>query len=180
MPRLAILFVILSAPRILAADLPPPADRRIDFARDIRPLFVKHCFACHGPEKQKGGLRLDRKADALKGGDDGAVLVAGKRAESPLIHLIAGLEKDRVMPPKGERLAAEQIGVFRAWIDQGAEWPQAADDGDPLDWWSLRPIARPGLPNLSPEDETRALNPVDRFILAKLRDKGLAPSPVAD
>ena len=180
MPRLVILLIVLVAAPTVVAELPPPSDRRIDFTRDIRPLLVKNCFACHGPDKQKGGLRLDRKADAMKGGDDGAVIVAGKSAESLLIQLVAGLDKDRVMPPKGERLAAELIGLLRAWIDQGADWPESAGDGDPLDWWSLRPLDRPALPKLSPEDESRARNPVDHFILAKLRDKGLTPSPEAD
>jgi mono/diheme cytochrome c family protein len=179
MPRFATLISVLFAATASAADLPPPSDRHIDFVRDVRPLLFKNCFACHGPDKQKGGLRLDRKADALKGGDDGAVIVAGKSAESLLIQLVAGIDKDRVMPPKGERLTAEQVGVLRAWIDQGADWP-ATDDGDPLDWWSLRPLVRPALPKLSAEDEARARNPVDSFILAKLREKGLAPSPEAD
>ena len=84
MPRLAILLAVISTPPVIGADLPPPANRRIDFARDVRPLFVKHCFSCHGPDKQRSGLRLDRKADALKGGDDGAAIVAGKSADSLL------------------------------------------------------------------------------------------------
>jgi mono/diheme cytochrome c family protein len=180
MPRIALLLVTILAAPVAGADLPPAADRPIDFDRDVRPLFVKHCYACHGPEKQKAGLRLDRKADALKGGDDGAVIVAGKGADSPLVKFTAGLEADRVMPPKGERLTAEQIGVLRAWVDQGAKWPDAAEAEDPRDWWSFRPLAKPLPPKLSPEDEARARNPVDRFILAKLREKGLAPSPEAD
>src|SRR5262245_2980708 len=178
MRRVAILLSFLTGPA-LAADLPPPADRRIEFARDVRPLLVKNCLACHGPEKQKGGLRLDRKADALRGGDDGAVIVAGKSAESLLIQLVAGQDKHRVMPPKGERLIAGEIGLLRAWIDQGAVWPEA-DAGDPRDWWSLRPLTQPQPPKLTAEDEGRARNPVDRFILAKLREKGLTPSPEAD
>jgi mono/diheme cytochrome c family protein len=162
-----------------AADLPLPAQRRVDYDRDVRPLLVKHCYACHGPEKQKGGLRLDRKADALKGGDDGAVLIVGKSAKSDLILRVAGVDEDRVMPPKGERLSADQIGIFRAWIDQGADWP-GDDSGDRRDWWSLRPLNRPLPPKLSAEDETRARNPVDRFVLAKLREKRLSPSAEAD
>jgi Protein of unknown function (DUF1549)/Protein of unknown function (DUF1553)/Planctomycete cytochrome C len=180
MPRLVNLLIVLVAAPTLAGELPPPSDRRVDFARDVRPLLVKNCFACHGPDKQKGGLRLDRKADAMKGGDDGAVIVAGKSADSLLIHLVAGLDKDRVMPTKGERITAEQIGLLRAWIDQGAEWPESAGDADPPDWWSLRSLVRPAMPKLSPEDEARARNPVDRFIFAKLPEKGLAPSPEAD
>ncbi|HEX3148886.1 MAG TPA: DUF1553 domain-containing protein [Gemmataceae bacterium] len=179
MPRLALLIAASLAAPMCAADLPPAANRPIDFDRDVRPLFVKHCYACHGPEKQKAGLRLDRKADALKGGDDGAVIVLGKSAESPLVRLAAGLEADRLMPPKGERLTAEQVGVLRAWIDQGAKWLDVAE-ADPLDWWSFRPIAKAALPKLSVEDEARVRNPIDRFILAKLREKDLAPSPEAD
>src|SRR5262245_1635347 len=178
MLRPALLLALTAAPAI-AADLPPPAGRRVEFNRDVRPLLVKHCLACHGPDKQRGGLRLDRKADAMKGGDDGPVLVPGKSDDSPIVRMTAGLDPDRVMPPKGERLTAEQVGILRAWIDQGAEWP-GGDSADPRDWWSLRPLNRPALPKLSLDDATRARNPVDRFVLDKLREKGLAPSPGAD
>jgi mono/diheme cytochrome c family protein len=178
MLRLALILLIVGP--VAAADLPPPADRRIDFERDVRPLFVQHCYSCHGPDKQRAGLRLDRKADALKGSDDGPVILPGKSAESTLVRLTAGLDPDRVMPPKGERLTREQVGVLRAWIDQGADWPGAAETDDPRNWWSLRSLNRPALARLSADDEARARNPVDRFILAKLREKGLAPSPEAD
>jgi mono/diheme cytochrome c family protein len=180
MLRLVCLFATLAVVPVRAADLPPAAARPIEFDRDVRPLFVRHCYACHGPDKQKSGLRLDRKADALKGGDDGVVIVPGKGAESPLVRLTAGAEADRVMPPKGERLTAEQVGVLRAWVDQGAKWPDAGESVDPLDWWSFRPLTRPAPPKLSAEDEARARNAVDRFVLAKVREKGLAPSPEAD
>jgi len=154
-------------------DLPPPADRRIDFDRDVRPIFIKACLSCHGPDKQRGGLRLDTRA-ALKGGDSGPVLAAGKSADSLLVHLVAGVEADRVMPPKGERLTAEQVGVLRAWIDQGATWPGADDAGTA--WWSLRPLAAPAVPTT----RTPTANPIDAFIRAKLAEKGLTPSPEAD
>src|SRR5688500_4329012 len=101
MPRLVGLAALLFAAPALA-ELPPAARRPVDFDRDVRPLFVKHCYSCHGPDKQRGGVRLDRKADALQGGDNGAVIVPGKGADSPLVRLTAGLEADRVMPPKGE------------------------------------------------------------------------------
>ena len=123
MSRVSIALFAIAAGSAFAADLPPPADRRIDFDRDVRPILVKHCHGCHGPDKQKSGLRLDRKTDAVKGGDDGVVIVPGKSAESLIVQLVAGLDKDRVMPPKGERLTAAQIGILRAWIDQGADWP---------------------------------------------------------
>lgn len=180
MHRCLVLIAGIIAGPAVAAELPAPSDRKVNFESDVRPLLVKHCYSCHGPDKQKGGLRLDRKADALKGGDDGAVIVAGKSAESDLIIRVAGTDPDRRMPPKGERLSVEQVGVLRAWIDQGVDWPGAADNSDPLDWWSLRPLNRPVMPRLSLEDEARTRNPIDRFILAKLREKGLTPSPEAD
>ncbi len=179
MLRFALLPITFLASSALAAELPPPATRKIDFERDVRPLFVQHCYACHGSEKQKAGLRLDRKSDAMKGGDDGKVIVVGKSAESPLVRLAAGLEADRVMPPKGLRLTAGQVGILRAWIDQGADWP-GAESADPRDWWSLKPLNRPALPKLTPTDEGRVRNTVDRFILAKLREKDLVPSAEAD
>src|SRR5258708_22491422 len=96
----------------------------IDFVRQVQPIFEKNCFKCHGPEKQKGGLRLDVKAAALKGGDEHAPAIKpGNSAESSLIRFVAGLDPDLKMPPKGDPLSAEQIELLRAWIDQGANWP---------------------------------------------------------
>src|SRR5262245_8665453 len=105
--------------------LPPPASRAVDFKREIQPLFAERCYSCHGVDKQKGGLRLDRKIDALTGGDSGKVIAPGKSAESLLIQNVAGLDPDNLMPPKGkgEPLSKEQIAVLRAWIDAGAAWP---------------------------------------------------------
>ena len=99
--------------------LPAPAAGTVDFTRDIQPILSTHCLKCHGAEKQKGGLRLDVRSAALRGGDSGPVLVQDKSAESRLIQLVAGLDVEKVMPPKGERLTSQQVGVLRAWIDQG-------------------------------------------------------------
>jgi len=71
------------------------------------------------------GLRLDNRTDALKGGDSGPVIRPGSSAKSKLIQAVSGLGKGVLMPFAGERLTAEQVGVLRAWIDQGAEWPVA-------------------------------------------------------
>ena len=92
----------------------------MDFAVEIQPMLSKHCYPCHGPEKQKADLRWDDRDAALKGGVNGPVIVPGKSAESRMIHLVAGLEADAIMPLKGERLTPEQIGLLRAMIDQGA------------------------------------------------------------
>jgi len=155
-----------------AAELPPAATRPVDFAREVQPLFARHCYSCHGPEKQKGQLRLDRKADALKGGDSHAPdILPGKSAESPLIRFVAGLDKDLLMPPKGERLSAEQISLLRAWIDQGAKWPEDGS-GAAAKHWAWQPVVRPAVPEIG--------NPIDAFLTAKLAEKGLAFSPPAD
>src|SRR5262245_22717493 len=94
-PLAALLLLIPAAD---PARLPPPSARMVDFVADVRPLFVKHCYACHGPNKQKSGFRLDAKADALKGGDLGQAIVPGKSADSPLVRSVAGTGEP-AMPP---------------------------------------------------------------------------------
>jgi mono/diheme cytochrome c family protein len=107
--------------------LPPPADKKdVSYATDIKPMFEKSCFSCHGPEKAKGKLRLDSLQAVLKGGEDGKVVELGKSADSVLVQNIAHLgDPDDYMPPPKNKagiapLTAEQIGLIRAWIDQGA------------------------------------------------------------
>ena len=176
------LFVFAAASwTAVAAELPPAATRPVDFTRDVQPLFARHCYSCHGAEKQKGQLRLDRKADALKGGDSHAPdIIPGKSAESPLIRFVAGLEKDLVMPPKGERLSAEQISVLRAWIDQGAKWPEDGS-GTAAKHWAWQPVVRPAVPTGAVSGQRSAVSqPIDAFLTAKLAEKGLAFSPPAD
>ena len=147
-----------------------------DFVRDVRPIFEAHCIKCHGPEKQKSGYRLDVKAIALNGGDSGTPnIVPGLGATSPLVKFIAGEVEDMRMPPKGEALAPAEIATLKAWIDSGAAWPDSASAAvaDPLDWWSLKPLAAVTPP-------AGAENPVDAFVRAKLTAQGLNPAPAAD
>jgi mono/diheme cytochrome c family protein len=154
--------------------------RQVDYIADVQPILAKSCYACHGPDKQRGGLRLDVKTAALKGGDSGAVILPGKSSESLLIRYVAGVEADRVMPPKGERLTAAQIALLRAWIDQGAKWPDKAGGEPEAVWWSLRPLVKPHLPKLTEADAKWVRTPLDAFVIARLREKGLSPSPEAD
>ena len=107
--------------------LPPAATNKIDFARDIKPIFDASCIRCHGPIKPKSGFRLDNRAAALKGGENGPDILPGNSAQSPLIHFTAQLVEDMEMPPggKGEPLTPAQVGLLRAWIDQGAPWDVA-------------------------------------------------------
>jgi hypothetical protein len=101
----------------------------VDFQRDVRPILVKHCLECHGPQRSESSLRLDRRDDALRGGDNGTVIVPGKADESPLAERVASSDPDFRMPPKGEPLPAEAVAIVRRWIDTGA--------------WSWWPMPRP-------------------------------------
>ena len=178
---LASLVGHLSAAAVDVSKLPPAADRPVDFAKDVQPLFEKYCIKCHGPEKQKSGYRVDVKESALKGGDDHAPnIVPGKSAESPLIQFVAGLDEDMIMPQKGDRMTAEQIGVLRAWVDQGANWPVEGQMQDPKKThWAFQPLKRPEVP-LVKDSHASLRNPIDAFVLAKLVEKGLTLSPEAD
>jgi hypothetical protein len=165
-----------------AAELLPPAvERTVDFVADVQPLLKNRCYACHGPKHQESGLRLHRRELAFRGGDGGPVIVPGKSAESRLIRYVAGLEADKLMPPdgEGERLSPEQVGILRAWIDQGAAWPASADgavDGT-LHWAYTRPQA-PALPAVGNSGWPR--NGLDYFVLARLERQELSPQPEAD
>src|SRR4051812_6641567 len=192
MSRPAILASFAFAACALAAEvdiskLPPPASRPVDFAQDIRPILEKNCVKCHGAEKQKSGFRLDIKDLALKGGDNYAPNIRpGKSAESPLIHFVAGLDPDMLMPSKGDPLTAEQVGLLRAWIDQGAIWPDDGANDPRKTHWSFQPVKRPAVPetgNRKPEAGERQAasgNPIDAFIAARLAEKNLALSSEAD
>lgn len=159
--------------------LPPAATRPVDFATDIQPIFATHCVKCHGPDKQKGGLRLDDKVAALQGGENHAPAIHPKNSvESPLIQFVAGLVPDMKMPQKGEPLSAEQIGLLRAWIDQGASWPENVAAARALHW-SLKPVRRPIVPAISFR-KSKSGNPIDAFVAAKLKEKKLTPSVEAD
>jgi ankyrin repeat protein len=114
---------VVAASLAPAADikLPPAATGPIDYLKHIKPLLSKHCYECHGNEKQQAGLRLDLRQNALRGGDYGPVIVPGKSAESRLILKVVDGDGGDVMPPEGE-LSLAEIGMLRAWIDQGADF----------------------------------------------------------
>ena len=171
-------------------ELPPPAGSQVDFQREIEPLLRERCHFCHGPEQQMGGLRLDSRQSALAGGYSGSVIVPGKSAESRLIHLVAGVknEEDLVMPMVGERLTPEEVGLLRAWIDQGVAWSEAvassagvAQTGEPqverTHWAFVSPRKAP-IPSVKNSAWVR--NPIDAFVLARLEAEGVEPSPEAD
>ncbi len=154
----------------------------VDFVRDVRPIFEKRCYDCHGPSRQKSGLRLDVKATALKGGDKhGPDIVAGKAKESPLLQMVTSEDEDERMPPKGEALSVSEIRTLTAWVEQGAAWPEGVDLvklTDKRDHWSFKPVTNPVPPET--RDKAWARNEIDRFILPRLEKEGLHPAPEAD
>ena len=106
------------------ATLPPPSSQAgVTFDKDIKPLFEKACFKCHGPEKSKGKLRVDSLAAIQKGSEHGKILETGKSATSKLVLAVARVDKEEAMPPKdkGNPLTKDEVGLIRAWIDQGTK-----------------------------------------------------------
>jgi hypothetical protein len=120
---LIVLFVI--SPCIAAEPsrpLPPAAARTVNFVQDIKPLFEASCIQCHAKGKDKGGLSLETRQSLLKGGDSGPAAMPGKSDESYIVKMVAGVDPDEVMPKKGTKWTADQVGLLRAWIDQGMPW----------------------------------------------------------
>jgi hypothetical protein len=154
-----------------------------DFERDVRPLLARKCFGCHGPALQKSHLRLDRRADALRGGESGIpALEPGKSAASLLIRYVSGTDPKLVMPPAGPRLTAAEITLLKEWIDEGALWPgsevSTAPKTDPrLAHWAFHAPRLPAVPGIRNRAWVR--NPIDAFVLAKLEAKGWRPASAA-
>ncbi len=159
------------------------------FEKQVRPLLAARCHGCHGPDKQKGNLRLDSRATVLAGGDTGPAVVPGKPEESLLVDAIRYGDTYK-MPPKSQ-LPAEEIATLVEWVRKGAPWGRevtVAGKGSTPDkafdlkaraqHWSFRPIAAVQPPDVP--DLAWVKTPIDRFILAKLTAAGLTPSPPAD
>ena len=157
------------------AHLPPPAAHPVNFAQEIKPLFEASCIKCHGRGRAKGEFRIDSRETLLKGGDSGPALVTGKSAESLLVELVAGFDPTSVMPKKGTKLTREQIGVLRAWIDQGAPWDANVTfaRAEPANLKTRRPeVSR---------SRARNVNPLDRLLEAYFAaNKIKPPKPVDD
>jgi hypothetical protein len=186
---LSLILLCLTASVVFAQDqdLPPAIEGEVDFARDIAPILESRCQPCHGPNQQMSGLRLDTRIGLLEGGYSGPSVRVGESAGSLLIHLVAGRDEKRVMPMGGERLTSRQVGLLRTWLDQGARWPerlQGAKQSEELgsslreQHWSFIPLQRPVIPSL--KDKRWPRNPVDSFVLAKLVQEDINPSPQAD
>ncbi|WP_165219700.1 PSD1 and planctomycete cytochrome C domain-containing protein [Aquisphaera insulae] len=159
------------------------------FESKVRPILVARCLECHGEKKQKGGLRLDSPQAMRTGGDTGPAVVADDPMHSPLIEVIRH-EGAVKMPPKG-KLEAAEILALTEWVKRGAPWPatdlpvrtQASSSGQAVseadrDFWAFRPVRNVALPAVKATNWPRST--IDAFILARLEEKGLRPSPQAD
>jgi hypothetical protein len=152
--------------------------QEVEFVRDIRPLFESRCLSCHGPAKQKGKLRLDSKSSAFRGGASGPGIVPGKSAESRLYLALVDTNDDDRMPQDAPPLPKEKIELVRAWIDQGAAWPDAASiDAKAEKHWAYVPPVKRVPPAV--KDAAWVRNPVDAFVAQAREQAGLAPRPEA-
>jgi hypothetical protein len=183
--KLASLLALLVAPSLLFAGGANPKGIEF-FESKIRPVLSKYCYECHSAQakKLKADLFLDSKEGMLKGGDSGPVFVAGKAKGSLLIK---ALEHDGMtkMPSQSVKLPKEIVADFAKWIDMGAPDPRegklvtkkkAIDIEKGRKYWAFQPLPTVGIPNV--KNGGWARTPIDRFILAKLEEKGLTPNPV--
>ncbi len=143
----------------------------VRFSRDVLPILSENCLLCHGPDvkTRKADLRLDVKESALRSKDP--IIVSGRSADSELIRRLETEDADELMPPpkSGRKLSKQQKETLKRWVDQGAVWGKH---------WAFEPPVRPELPPVS--DAAWARNAIDRFVLARLEQEGLKPSPEAD
>lgn len=155
------------------AKLPAAVVRKVDFNSDIQPILQASCVKCHGRGKNKGEWRLDTRETFLLPGESGPATVVGDSAKSRLIHLVAATDPDDVMPKKGSKLTPEQVGLVRAWVDQGLKWDASVT------------FAKPPANNLQPRlpalPKGRAAHPLDRFLAAySANHRVKIPSAVED
>ncbi|MBA2602614.1 MAG: hypothetical protein H0U94_03415, partial [Acidobacteria bacterium] len=175
---------LLGGSLVLRAQSPVPAQppaEPVDFVRDVEPILERNCYECHGRSKARGKLRLHSPDFISRGGNSGRVLVPGRGRDSELIkRLLDPNEEDR-MPLDADPLPPETIARLQAWIDQGAPMPAGMATGgtepDVEEHWAYLSPSRPELPAVTSDAWVR--NPVDRFVLARLEDEGLSPSPEA-
>ncbi len=157
---------------LFAAFLCARAGAAVSFNQSIRPILSENCFLCHGPDaaSRKAGLRLDESESAFSSREGVRAIVPGEPGESELIRRIYASDPEDRMPPADSerRLTEEEKAALRAWISAGAEYEQH---------WAFAPIVKPAMPEI-PEDAVSA-NPIDRFLLARLRERGFGFSAEA-
>lgn len=177
-----VVFCVEAAFSVRAAENPDGVEF---FEKRVRPILVDHCYKCHGAEKIKGELRVDSKQGLLAGGKTRPAIVPGNPEKSLLIEAVRYTNDDLQMPPK-EQLSKDQVADLVAWVKMGAPDPRtetpvktvASDIAAARQRWPFTPLVAPAIPEV--KDTAQAKNPVDRFIMSRLEEKGLTPAPPAD
>jgi mono/diheme cytochrome c family protein len=181
---------LAQAPKVAPDHAAQMAKGRELFTRHVRPVLTQHCLKCHGGDKTRGDLDLTTRESLLRDTGEGPVVVPGKARDSRLYKLITHQQEPH-MPAQGPRLGDAQIAHIAAWIDAGAPYdrpllekaagaakkPMTVTDADRR-FWSFQPLHRPAVPAV--KDSAWCRTPIDRFILARLEAKGLAPNPAVD
>lgn len=188
---LLIAFFALSATCLSAAEVKKPTQKQIQFFESkIRPLFIKHCYDCHGPDEQESDLRMDSFQGIVKGGKAGSLVVPGKPEQSLLITAVLYQTPDLQMPPD-EKLSKQEINDLTNWVKIGAPYPDAdlsllrkANNKGKLDlkkereFWSFQKVKKPKVPAV--KNKAWVKNPIDQFVLSKLEQANITPARAAD
>ena len=185
MPFRSVFSLFLLALSVSAAEQAsvPTASQLEFFEKEVRPVLADHCYKCHGPKKQKSSLRLDSREFILKGGEFGPVVVPGKPEMSRLILAInhAKAKDVEAMPSADEKIPDKAIAALTEWVRQGLPWPSESSPlaHDPRNHWAFKSVKTPATPSLDQADEAKVRQPLDRFVLAKLKSAGLDFNPEA-
>ncbi len=186
--RISILLIVLLCLNHSYAAKPSLEEIKF-FEQKIRPVLAERCFTCHSESKQMSGLRLDSRDALVKGGERGEAIQPGAPEESLLIRAISYENDDLKMPPN-RPLSKEEKENFYQWIKMGAIWPneslreKAAIEEKPTfteedrNWWAFQDLEKPGVPKV--DDKRWSTNPIDAFVIRKLKENGISPSPPAD
>ena len=176
--------ILLALSASAAEQATPPTAAQLEFfEKEVRPVLADNCYKCHGPKKQKSGLRLDSRELILKGGEVGPVVVPGKPEVSRLILAInhAKVKDVEAMPSADEKISPKAIAALTEWVRLGLPWPSESSPvaHDPRNHWAFKTVQTPAAPALTPTDEAKVRQPLDRFVLAKLKSAGLDFNPEA-
>ena len=173
-------FIFLLLPRTISEAI---SDNDLEFfEKNVRPILIENCYECHGPDKQKGGLRLDSRAATLRGGDSGPALTPGEPERSAMIKAISYADPDFQMPPKNP-LQKREVQILTEWVMRGAPDPREVSEPPKhytfakTDHWAYQPI-RPSVPPAT--DSAWPRSDIDRYIFAKLEAEKIAPGEDAD
>ena len=177
-------IVLVTCLLIFTMDMTAAAQDPILFQPEIANIFEQHCVRCHNNQTREGGLSLQSRATAMAGGESGKLFEISADTPSLLLELISG--SNPAMPKDAKPLPAKKVAAIRAWIDAGADWPAEIELTDRYladrDWWSMQPIKKANIPNLTTLEkplQAWARTPIDHFILNKQAEFGLLPSTEA-